>query len=157
MKSNVNVREKEDFEKVIKIDRVTKVAGGGKRLAFRVLAISGDKSGRVGFGLAKSKEVPAAIRKAIERAKSHYIKVNMCNGTVPHEVIGEYGASKVIILPAKEGTGVIAGGSVRSFLEAAGFSNVVAKCFGSRNPYNAINAAINALLSTITPPKLRSK
>lgn len=149
-------KEKEDLDKVIKISRVTKVAKGGKRLAFRVLVISGDKCGRVGIGLAKAKEVPAAIRKAIEIAKKNYVDVKIINGTVPHQVTGKFCASKVIILPAQEGTGVIAGGSVRVLLEAAGFKNVTAKCLGSRNSFNAVNAALLALTNTIVTPSSRT-
>tara|TARA_B100000586_G_scaffold68950_1_gene48136 strand:+ start:2540 stop:3199 length:660 start_codon:yes stop_codon:yes gene_type:complete len=137
----------EIVEKVIKINRVTKVVKGGKRLAFRAFVISGNRSGSVGFGLGKSKEVPMAIRKAVEKAKRNIQKINIINGTLAHEVLGVYGASKVLIRPAKPGTGVIAGGAVRTLLEAVGLKNVVAKSLGSRNPVNATKAALNGLLS----------
>jgi small subunit ribosomal protein S5 len=134
------------IEKVIKIDRVNKVVKGGKRLAFRAFVISGDKEGQVGFGLGKSKEVPVAIKKGITKAKKSFAKINMVNGTLPHEVVGVFSSSKVILKPAKPGTGVIAGGPVRILLEAAGFKNVVAKSMGSRNAINTTKAAINGLL-----------
>jgi small subunit ribosomal protein S5 len=137
----------EIIEKVIKINRVTKVVKGGKRLAFRAFVISGDRNGNVSFSLGKSKEVPVAIRKAIERGKSSMKKINIINGTLAHEVIGIYGASRVIIKPAKPGTGVIAGGAVRILLEAVGLRNVIAKSLGSRNPVNSTKAAMNGLLS----------
>jgi len=140
-------QENEFIEKVIKIDRVNKVVKGGKRLAFRAFVISGDQKGQVGFGLGKSKEVPVAIKKGITRSRKNFAKINMVNGTLPHEVIGIFGASRVILKPAKPGTGVIAGGPVRILLEAAGFKNVVAKSIGSRNAINMAKAAINGLLS----------
>ena len=133
-------------EKVIRIDRVNKVVKGGKRLAFRAFVISGDQNGKVSFGLGKSKEVPAAIKKGIERAKKNLRPIALVEGTIPHDVIGEYGATKVIIKPAKPGTGVIAGGAVRILLEAAGLKNVYAKVLGSRNAINAARAAMTGLL-----------
>lgn len=133
-------------EKVIRIDRVNKVVKGGKRLAFRAFVISGDQNGRVSFGLGKSKEVPAAIKKGIERAKKNLRPVALIEGTIPHDVIGDYGSTRVIIKPAKPGTGVIAGGAVRILLEAAGFKNVYAKVLGSRNAINAARAALQGLL-----------
>jgi small subunit ribosomal protein S5 len=148
VKNNMMSESKDEIvEKVIKINRVTKVVKGGKRLAFRAFVISGNRSGSVGFGLGKSKEVPMAIRKAVEKAKRNIQKINIINGTLAHEVLGVYGASKVLIRPAKPGTGVIAGGAVRTLLEAVGLKNVVAKSLGSRNPVNATKAALNGLLS----------
>ena len=132
-------------EKVVKINRVNKVVKGGKRLAFRAFVVTGDKDGKVGLGLGKSKEVPSAIRKAIERANKSMTNINTFEGTIPHEVQGKFGASKVIIKPAPEGTGVIAGGSLRVILESIGIKNVVGKSLGSRNPLNMALAAINAL------------
>lgn len=140
-------QENEFIEKVIKIDRVNKVVKGGKRLAFRAFIISGDQNGQVGYGLGKSKEVPVAIKKGITKSRKSFNKINMVNGTLPHEVVGVFGASRVIIKPAKPGTGVIAGGPVRILLEAAGFKNVIAKSIGSRNAINMTKAAINGLLS----------
>ncbi|RAP26472.1 30S ribosomal protein S5 [Candidatus Marinamargulisbacteria bacterium SCGC AG-333-B06] len=132
-------------EKVVKINRVNKVVKGGKRLAFRAFVVCGDKNGKVGLGLGKSKEVPTAIKKAIEKAKKSFISINIYNKTVPHVVEGKAGASRVIIKPAKEGTGVIAGGSLRVILESLGIKNVVGKSLGSRNPINLALASIDAL------------
>ena len=138
--------EEKDFEKVVKINRVNKVVKGGKRLAFRAFTICGDNEGSFGLGLGKSKEVPVAIKKAIEKAKKNYKKINIHDETIPHEVHGRFGASRVIIRPARKGTGVIAGGAVRVILEAIGIKNVVAKSLGSRNPLNVALATENALL-----------
>lgn len=138
--------ENSSVEKVIKIDRINKVVKGGKRLAFRAFVISGDAGGMVGFSLGKSKEVPSAIRKAVEKAKKAQTRVEIIEGTLPHEVEGRFGAARVILKPARPGTGVIAGGAVRILLEAAGYHNVVAKALGSRNPINMTKAAMNALL-----------
>lgn len=138
--------ENNDFEKVVKINRVTKVVKGGKRLAFRSFVICGDQKGSFGMGLGKSKEVPSSIKKAIERSKKNYSKINIINDTIPHVVYGQFGASRVIIRPAKKGTGVIAGGSVKVILEAIGIKNVVAKSLGSRNPINVARATYDALI-----------
>ena len=138
--------EKKDFEKVVKINRVNKVVKGGKRLAFRAFTICGNQEGSFGMGIGKSKEVPVSIKKAIERSKKSYTTINTLDETIPHAVDGRFGASRVIIRPAKKGTGVIAGGSVRVILEAIGIKNVVAKSLGSRNPINVAKATLNALL-----------
>ena len=135
----------EFIEKVIGIDRVNKVVKGGKRLAFRAFIIVGDGKGRVGLALGKSKEVPSAIRKAVDRAKKTMVTINVVNGTVPHEIIGKFGASRVLLKPARQGTGVIAGGSIRALLEALGLSDVVAKSLGSRNKINMAKAALDGL------------
>tara|TARA_B100001989_G_C24531351_1_gene461819 strand:+ start:666 stop:1172 length:507 start_codon:yes stop_codon:yes gene_type:complete len=132
-------------EKVVKINRVNKVVKGGKRLAFRSFVVCGDKNGNVGIGLGKAKEVPIAIKKAIDKAKKSFVKINILDGTIPHEVAGKYGASRVIIKPAGKGTGVIAGGALRDILEALGVKNVVGKSYGSRNPINLALASIKAL------------
>ncbi len=133
-------------EKVIRIDRVNKVVTGGKRLSFRAFVITGDGNGNVGFALGKSKEVPTAIRKAVDRANKHQYKVQMIEGSVPHQVVGNFGASRVLIKPAKPGTGVIAGGPVRILLESAGYTDVVAKTLGARNSVNVTYATLNALM-----------
>lgn len=138
-------KEDQQIEKVIKIDRVNKVVKGGKRLAFRALVITGDQKGRVGIGLGKAKEVPNAIKKAIDRARKYQEKIVMVRGTLPHAVNAKFGSSKVMLKPAKPGTGVIAGGSVRIVLEAAGLKNVVAKIHGSSNAINAARAALLGL------------
>ncbi len=138
--------EKKEFvEKVIKINRVTKVVKGGKRLAFRALVIVGDLNGRVGVATGKASEVPVAIKKAIDKAKKSLVKVNIINGTVPHEVIGKFSASKVVIKPAREGRGVNAGGPARILMELAGLKDVVAKSLGSNNAINMAKAALEGL------------
>ncbi|MCP4049550.1 MAG: 30S ribosomal protein S5 [bacterium] len=141
-----NEENKDILEKVIQIDRVTKVVKGGKRLAFRAFVIAGNQNGQVGYALGKSKEVPVAIKKGVDKAKKKFMKINIVNGTIPHEVLGEYGASKVVMKPARPGTGVIAGGSIRILLEAAGVKNIVAKSIGASNSINAAKAALNGLL-----------
>ncbi|MBH38213.1 30S ribosomal protein S5 [bacterium] len=137
--------ENQIVEKVVKINRVNKVVKGGKRLAFRAFVVCGDMNGNVGLGLGKSKEVPTAIKKAIEKAKKSFISINIFNETIPHIVEGKAGASRVIIKPAKQGTGVIAGGALRVILESLGVKNVVGKSLGSRNPINLALASIDAL------------
>ncbi len=147
-------------EKVIQIDRINKVVSGGKRMAFRAFVISGDLAGRVGMGLGKSKEVPSAIRKAVERAKKSLVSIHTFGGTLPHEVEGKYGASRVILKPARPGTGVIAGASVRIILESMGLKDVVGKVLGSNNPINCARATLVALAkckSLEEEEKLRGK
>lgn len=142
-----NPDEPQLMEKVIRINRINKVVKGGKRLGFRAFVIVGNTEGQVGLGLGKSKEVPSAIKKAIDRAKKYQYPIHIVNGTVPHEVEAKFGASEVLIKPAPDGTGVIAGGAVKVLLEAVGLKNVVAKTFGSRNSFNAARAALIALQS----------
>lgn len=132
-------------EKVIQIARVTKVVKGGKNISFRAIVVVGDGSGSVGLGKGNSKEVPKAIRKAIENAKKNMIPVRLVNNTIAHDIEGRSDASRVFIRPAPEGTGVIAGGAVRSVLETAGIKDIVAKSLGSKNPINSARAAIDAL------------
>ena len=133
------------FEKLIKVNRVTKVNKGGKKLAFRAFVIVGDQKGTVGLATSKSKEVPMAIKRSIEKAKKNMFLINVVDGTIPHHVIGEYKASKVVLRPAPEGTGVIAGGSIRILLESLGLENVVAKSIGSNNSLNMAKAALQGL------------
>jgi small subunit ribosomal protein S5 len=145
-RNNSSERPEDNFiEKVIRIDRITKVVKGGKRMAFRAFVISGDGKGSVGIGLGKSKEVPVAIKKAIDKARKSSFRVNVVRGTVPHVVEGRFGASRVMMKPAKPGTGVIAGGAVRILLEALGVKDIVAKSLGSRNPINSAKAALICL------------
>ena len=147
-------------DQLISINRVTKVVKGGKNMSFAALVVVGDEAGHVGFGTGKAKEVPNAIKKAVESAKNNLIRVPLINGTLPHEMIGEYGAGRVLLKPAAEGTGVIAGGAVRAVLQSLGVHNVRTKILGSNNAHNVIRATFNGLLRMKDPievARLRGK
>jgi small subunit ribosomal protein S5 len=135
------------LDRVVSINRVTKVVKGGKNLRFSALVVVGDGNGRVGFASGKAKEVPLAIKKALERAQRDMVRIPMKGTTIPHVVIGNYGSGRVLLKPASEGTGVIAGGAVRAILEVAGIKDILTKCLGTRNPHNVVRATFNGLTS----------
>jgi small subunit ribosomal protein S5 len=141
-------------DQVISINRVTKVVKGGKNLSFAALVVVGDEGGHVGFGTGKAREVPLAIKKGIESAKKNLIRVPLINNTLPHQLIGEYGAGRVLVKPASEGTGVIAGGAVRAVMQAVGVRDVRTKVLGSTNPHNVVRATFDALLRMKDPMEL---
>ena len=144
-------------DRVIHINRTSKVVKGGRRFSFSALIVVGDGSGNVGYGLGKAKEVPEAIRKGVEKAKKNMISVPIQGTTIPYDVMGKYGAGKVLLLPASEGTGVIAGGAVRAILEVAGVSDILSKCLGSNNPHNVVKATIRALQQLRSPEEIYAR
>lgn len=150
-------RQSEFIEDVVKIYRVAKVVKGGRRFSFSAIAVVGDGKGKVGAAMGKASEVPEAIRKAIEKAKKSMFDVPIVNTTVPHEIIGRSDAARVMLRPASLGTGVVAGGPVRSVLEAAGYRNILTKCLGSNNPTNVVWATLEGLRNLQTVEEIASR
>ncbi len=144
-------------EKMVAVNRVTKVVKGGRILGFAALTVVGDGDGAVGMGKGKSREVPVAVQKAMEEARRKMVKVSLKNGTFHHPVVGKHGASVVLIQPASEGTGIIAGGAMRAVFEVMGVENVLAKSLGSTNPYNVVRATLNGLMQMSTPAEIAAK
>ena len=144
-------------EKMIQVNRVTKVVKGGRIMAFAALTVVGDGDGRVGMGKGKAREVPLAVQKAMDQARRNMVKVSLKNGSVHHNIRGEHGAAKVLLAPAPAGTGIIAGGPMRAVFEVVGVTNVVAKAHGSTNPYNIVRATIDGLLKVNTPAEIAAK
>ena len=144
-------------EKLINVNRVAKVVKGGRQFGFAALTVVGDGAGRVGMGRGKAREVPVAVQKAMEDARRNIVKISLKNGTVHHAIVGEHGAAKVVLRPASEGPGIIAGGAMRAVFEVAGVTNVLAKCIGSTNPINVVRATIKALTSINNPADIAAK
>lgn len=157
MGPNMEQSELTQIEKIVSLNRVAKVVKGGRRFSFSALVVVGDGKGSVGFGLGKANEVPEAIRKATDQAKKSMIKVPLLDGTLPYQVMGRFGAGRVVLIPASKGTGIIAGGPMRAVFEVMGMTDIVAKSHGSSNPYNMVRATFDALTNSTTPAEVASK
>ncbi len=144
-------------EKMVAINRVTKVVKGGRILGFAALTVVGDGDGGIGMGKGKSREVPVAVQKAMDEARRKMAKVSLKNGTLQHTVIGKHGAASVLMQPAPSGTGIIAGGPMRAVFEVMGVTDIICKCIGSTNPYNVVRATINGLMAINTPAEIAAK
>ncbi len=150
-------KEHQLIEKLISVNRVTKVVKGGRIMGFAALTVVGDGDGGIGMGKGKSKEVPVAVQKAVKEASKSMVKVSLKNGTIHHSVTGKHGATTVYMQPAKDGTGIIAGGAMRALFDAVGVKNITAKVYGSTNPYNVVRAAIKGLQAISTPAEIAAK
>jgi small subunit ribosomal protein S5 len=159
MMAKVEIEQQTDGmrEKMITVNRVTKVVKGGRIMSFAALTVVGDGDGAVGMGKGKAREVPVAVQKAMDEARRNLVKVSLNNGTLHHAVVGKHGAAKVFMQPASEGTGIIAGGAMRAIFEVMGVTNVLAKCIGSTNPYNVVRATLNGLQAMSAPSEVAAK
>lgn len=156
-KSETEINADDLREKMVAINRVTKVVKGGRILGFAALTVVGDGDGGVGMGKGKAREVPVAVQKAMDEAKRSLIKIKLKNGTIYHPIVGRHGAAKVYMQPAPDGTGIIAGGPMRAIFEVMGMHNILAKCIGSTNPYNVVRATLQGLNSMNTPAMIAAK